>query len=157
MSINITVAWEEQDRACMDRLSESLDRFAQALNRYTDTIPVPCRAEAGHCKFDEVTEADEGVVPLNPDVIMPSADEVPCGPGPEESEDLPAEIITNANEAPPAKPIDLADFQAAVARYLANGGDRAALKAHLEANYGVGQVRAVPEDKRAEVLAHIGA
>lgn len=169
MSINITIAWEEQDRACMDRLSSSLDRFADALNRYTGAVSAPCQTEA------DPEEECGAVAPLNPDVIMPSydsepeaepvvehttdADEIPCGPGPEEETEPVAEVpeAPEAPEDPPAKPIDLADFQAAVARYLAGGGDRAALKAHLEATYGVGQVRAVPEDKRAEVLKHIGA
>ena len=59
-------------------------------------------------------------------------------------------------EAPKAKPIDFESFRGRVAKYLAGGGDKAALKEYLTEKFGSGQVSAVPEDKRAEVLEYLG-
>ena len=152
MSNTITIELCHQDRDRLDRIIALLDAIPVPENALTLGTAAKkehlcvCRNTAAADPAPAQPEEVAGAIPTSPaePEEAPDADEIPCGPGPEE------------NEAPPAKPIDLADFQAAVARYLANGGDRAALKAHLETTYGVGQVRAVPEDKRAEVLKYIG-
>ena len=68
----------------------------------------------------------------------------------------PVAVEAPVQEGPKAeKPIAFEKFQASVAAFISKGGDKSALKAYLTEKYGKGQVSAVPEDKRAEVLKHL--
>lgn len=63
-----------------------------------------------------------------------------------------------AEEPQAAEPIkvDLEKFKGAVMKFLENGGDREAVKAHLMEAYGVQPLSKVPADHRADVLNHFG-
>ena len=109
------------------------------------------RGHSCACQHQNETTAPEAV---EPKTIAP-APVAPAAP----AEVFEPEAPAAAPEAPKTeekpKPVDFEEFRGRVAKYLAGGGDKAALKAYLEEHYGTGQVSAVPEDKRAEVLAHI--
>lgn len=74
-----------------------------------------------------------------------------------EAEEVPAESEAPATPEPPeAKVIKFPDFQGLVSKVLAEGKcTKPQLRAHME-TYGCKKLSDIPEDKRAEFLAHYG-
>lgn len=76
---------------------------------------------------------------------------------PDPVEEVPAEPEAPATPEPPkAKVIEFPDFQGLVSKVLADGKcTKPQLREHM-ATYGCKKLSDIPEDKRAEFLAHFG-
>ena len=158
VNIKVTVDLSPAAAALLSRLADGLENLVtggpvEVINAPTcRTGPAtPCCGDTeNHCQEERWTDASEHPVGCDTTHLEPPA------PQPEVDPTANPEPATTEPEAPKAKPIDFESFRGRVAKYLASGGDKAALRDYLTEKFGSGQVSAVPEDKRAEVLAHLG-
>jgi hypothetical protein len=136
MSNNITIEFSKEDRILLEDLMGSVTLLASVI---------------GNAQPKEVQEKviAETLVPA---IKMP--EEIPAADPVEENTTNAAEPAPVAETPEEVKPVSLAEFQKAVTLAVSKGAD--AKKAAKEIiNKYAASVSAVPEDKRAEVMAEL--
>lgn len=137
-NINITIAFDKEDRKSLDALTSSITLLASVLGNAQPK-------EVQEQLIKQVTEATE-----EPKTLAPV--EEPKTETPAPVEEAPVEPV--AEETPEVKPVSLAEFQKAVTLAVAKGSEaKSAVKSII--NKYASSVSAVPEDKRAEVMAEL--
>ena len=130
MSNTITIELSKQDRELLEGLMGSVTLLASVI---------------GNAQPKEVQEKVTAEV-LEPAIKMP--EEIPAA---DPVEETPAPVAEKTEEV---KPVSLAEFQKAVTLAVSKGAE--AKKAAKEIiNKYAASVSAVPEDKRAEVMAEL--
>ena len=127
MSNTITIELSKEDRVLLEGLMGSITRLTSVLG---ETLSKEERQKVIDEIEPPVTPAEETTDPV---------------------EETPAPV---AESAPDVKPVSLAEFQKAVTLAVSKGADaKKAAKAII--NKYAESVSAVPEDKRAEVIAEL--
>ncbi len=138
-NINITIAFDKEDRKTLDALTSSITLLASVL---------------GNAQPKEVQEKIIAEVHNEPQVAETNsaADENPAtAPIIEEPVAEPTPV---AETTPEVKPVSLAEFQKAVTLAVSKGPEvKEAVKTII--NKYAASVSAVPKDKRADIIAEL--
>lgn len=138
----LTVSFSEEDRARIDRLAAALEVLAAtAFHRATDAIPT-----------NEEAPVPPPVFPAAPQAEAPAAHPV--------ADPFPAPAVETSTPAPAPAPAaavpTLAEFQKRLTQFCSTGEDaRGRVRAAI--NEYAAAASEVPEDKRLEILARLGA
>ena len=152
MSNNITIELSKEDRILLEGLMGSVTLLASVIGN----------AQPKEVQEKVIAKVTEGITPI--EKLSASADaDIASRPPLEVPNEVAADLATPdpaANPAPVAepteevKPVSLAEFQKAVTLAVSKGADaKKAAKAII--NKYAASVSAVPEDKRAEVMAEL--
>lgn len=136
---NITIEWSKKDRELLEGLTGSITLLASVLGNMQ---PAAVQQQI----IREVTgsdhPADAPTTHLEPvDTPTPAAEPAPAEPVADEP-------------TPEATPVSFAEFQKAVTQAVAKGAKQKAAAKEIINKYAA-SVSAVPEDKRAEVMAEL--
>jgi hypothetical protein len=144
----ITIEFCKEDRKRIDELIALAGLIVGELK--SSSAPVDRSQDSPESVTPSIIKAEDGTVKLVKEdhpIDATTAHLEPVEPV-EESPDK------NANEAPEVKPVSLAEFQKAVTIVCAKGPkQKEAARATI--NKYAASVSAVPEDKRAEVMAEL--
>lgn len=154
MSNNITIELSKEDRILLEGLMGSVTLLASVIGN----------AQPKAAKEEVIAKVTEGITPI--EKLSASADaDIASRPPLEVPNEVAADPVeentTNAAEPAPVaetteevKPVSLAEFQKAVTLAVSKGAEaKKAAKAII--NKYAPSVSAVPEDKRAEVMAEL--
>jgi hypothetical protein len=143
-NINITVQFCEEDRQLLESLMGSISLLTSVIG---STLPQPVQHDIV-TKLDPVVKEEHPIevpneVTENPDLVA-AAEEILA----------PAPVEPVAETAPKVKPVSLAEFQKAVTLAVSKGAEAKQTVKTIINKYAA-SVSAVPEDKRADIIAEL--